>query len=142
MQQQQILVVLGYVEHDGKVLLSQRNEPTNPAVHLVWEFPGGTNHFGETLEQTCVRELKEELGVDVEPLELFPRPVSHTWDFGERHVQIHLVCFRCRYVGGEPTCLEEEINDVRWVPKAELSKYNFFETGRKFVEQIGMLNVE
>ncbi len=132
---QQILVVLGYVEHEGKVLLSQRFEPSNPAVHLVWEFPGGTNHFGETLEQTCVRELKEELGVDVEPLELFPHPVSHTWDFGDRRVQIHLVCFRCRYIGGEARALEEEINDVRWVAHKDFGEYHFFETGKKFVEQ-------
>lgn len=137
----QILVVLGYVQNDkGEVLLSQRFEPTNPIVHLKWEFPGGTNRFGETLEQTCVRELKEELGIDVEPIDLFPHPVSHMWDFPDAHVQILLLCFRCRLLGGNPQPMEEEIHDVRWVRLSDLPQYDFFETGRKFINQISMLS--
>ncbi len=137
----QILVVLGYVQNDaGEVLLSQRFEPTNPIVHLKWEFPGGTNRFGETLEQTCVRELKEELGIDVETIDLFPHPVSHMWDFSDARVQILLLCFRCRLLKGAPQPMEEEVNDARWVKLSDLSQYDFFETGRKFIDQISTLS--
>ncbi len=140
MMTKQILVVLGYVQNEkGEVLLSQRFEPTNPVVHLKWEFPGGTNRFGETLEQTCVRELKEEIDIDVKPLDLFPHPVSHTWDFSDAQVQILLVCFRCRYHGGNPRPMEEEVKDVQWVPMGELEQYDFFETGKKFIDQIKFL---
>ncbi len=61
---------------DGKLLIAQRHAKS----HLggLWEFPGGKREAGETFEQCLVREICEELGVDISAGELFEE-VSHTY---------------------------------------------------------------
>lgn len=85
-----------------------------------WEFPGGKTEPGESPEQALVRELKEELTVDVEVGE-FITTVEH--DYSERHIIMH--CYYCKVVSGELTLLEHEssrwlyaseLRDVEWLP--------------------------
>lgn len=68
---------------DGKILIAQRNADS----HLggLWEFPGGKREPGETFEQCLVRELREELGVEVKTGRLFEE-ITHV--YGDKTVHL------------------------------------------------------
>src|SRR5882762_10747566 len=108
---QGIEVAAGLVFRDGKLLITQR--PAGGHLAGLWEFPGGKREPRETFEQCLQRELKEELGIEVEvhePIE------SLTHDYPEKTV--HLRFFRCRWKRREPRALG--CPAFRWVSADEL----------------------
>ncbi len=82
-----------------------------------WEFPGGKPELGESLEAALIREIGEELGVEITVLREFDRSTT-----GE----IDLVCFVCELVDAVPTGSTDH-SELRWVPEAELSKLDWAE---------------
>jgi A/G-specific adenine glycosylase len=96
---------------DGRVLVAQRN--ASDMLGGLWEFPGGQREGGETLPECLAREMREELGVEVEVGELLV-VVRHAYT----HFRITLHAFRCRLVAGEPRCLD--CAAFRWVRPTEL----------------------
>lgn len=111
-----IEVAAGLIFRDGKLLITQRHA----SAHLggMWEFPGGKREIGETFQQCLRRELQEELGCDVEVLELVD---SLTHDYPEKSV--HLEFFRCRWLANEPQAID--CAAIAWVTRDELQRYNF-----------------
>jgi mutator protein MutT len=102
--------------HAGKLLITQRYAGS----HLggLWEFPGGKREAGESFEQCLVRELREELGVEVGVGRLFEE-VTHAYP--EKTVRLQF--FHCRLVAGEPRPLG--CAAVRWVERDELGCFTF-----------------
>ncbi|MES1181023.1 MAG: 8-oxo-dGTP diphosphatase MutT [Verrucomicrobiota bacterium] len=100
----------------GKLLVTQRRAQA----HLggLWEFPGGKLEAGETFERCLVREIREELGVEISVGELFEEIVH---DYPAKSV--HLKFFICRLLAGEPQPLD--CAAVRWVNAAELAGFEF-----------------
>lgn len=82
-----------------------------------WEFPGGKPESGESLEAALVREIREELGVDVRVVRQFDR--SQTGD-------IDLVCFVAELTAEAPTSSTDH-SEIRWVRESELSKLDWAE---------------
>ncbi len=82
-----------------------------------WEFPGGKPEPGESLEEALVREIREELGVEIKVLRQFDRTTT-----GE----IDLVCFVCDLVGVAPTESTDH-SELRWVSEQDLSKLDWAE---------------
>lgn len=111
-----IEVAAGLVFRAGLLLITQRR----PEDHLggFWEFPGGKRESEETYEQCLQRELREELGIEVEVGQLI-ESLSH--DYPEKSV--HLKFFACRLVQHEPQKLL--VHDFAWVGREDLSKYSF-----------------
>ena len=67
-------IVIGIVRDEaGKLLLGKRHEPETPFVHEKWNFLGGRIEFGESPEETLIREIKEEAGLDVEIIRMIPK---------------------------------------------------------------------
>lgn len=101
---------------DGKLLITQRH----PGAHLggLWEFPGGKREPGETFEQCLRREIREELGCEVEVFELVE---SLTHDYPEKTV--HLRFYRCRWLAHEPQAID--CAAVRWVTREEIGGFHF-----------------
>ena len=95
----------GVILHDGEVLLQKRG----PGGHLagLWEFPGGKVKRGETEKAALAREIREEIGIEVEILH---RLLTTTHDYPDRQVAISY--FLCALRGGRPP-LEEA--SIRWV---------------------------
>lgn len=111
-----IEVSAALIFHDGKLLITQRHAKA----HLggLWEFPGGKREAGETFEACLIREIREELGVEVSVGALFEE-IHH--DYPEKSV--HLKFFICRLVFGEPQPLD--CAAVRWVGQGELDAFEF-----------------
>jgi 8-oxo-dGTP diphosphatase len=112
----EVEVAAGVIFRDGKLLLTQRR----PADHLggLWEFPGGKREPGESFEDCLRRELREELGIEVE---VGPLLEAITHRYPEKVV--HLRFFRCRLERGEPQpfgCAA-----LAWVRADELERYPF-----------------
>lgn len=111
-----IEVSAGLVFRDSKLLITQRHADA----HLggLWEFPGGKREANETFKQCLVRELREELGIEVAVGEVIE---SLTHDYPGKSV--HLKFFRCTWKSGEPQTLD--CADLKWVAREELNNYSF-----------------
>jgi 8-oxo-dGTP diphosphatase len=109
-------VSAGLVFRAGRLLITQRHAEA----HLggLWEFPGGKREVGETFAQCLIRELQEELGVDVTVGELF-EDVTHAYP--ERTVRLQF--FLCALRRGEPQLLG--CAAVKWVGCDELAGHDF-----------------
>ncbi len=114
--QQLIEVSAALIFRDGKLLIAQRHADA----HLggLWEFPGGKREAGETFEQCLVRELREELGVEVEVLGWFEE-ITH--DYADKSVRLKF--FSCRLLTGEPQAIG--CAAVKWVNQRELAHHDF-----------------
>jgi 8-oxo-dGTP diphosphatase len=104
------------VDADGRVLLARR--PEGKAMAGLWEFPGGKVDPGETPETALIRELAEELGIDVAASCLAPFTfASHAYpDF---HLLMPL--YVCRKWSGIPMAREGQ--RLAWVRPARLAEY-------------------
>jgi 8-oxo-dGTP diphosphatase len=113
-----LVIVAAAVLVDGErcVLLGQR--PAGKAMAGLWEFPGGKVNPGETPEAALVRELREELGIDVRVQDLVPFTfASHSYpDF---HLLMPL--YLCCHWSGIPTPREGQ--RLAWVRKDDLAEY-------------------
>ena len=107
------VVAAALVDHDGRVLVQQRPAHTNHAG--LWEFPGGKIEPGERPEAALIRELREELGVDVEAACLAPATFSSVAT-GDDHLLLML--YVCRKWGGQPHALEAAA--LSWLRPVEL----------------------
>ena len=108
-----LVAAAALVDADGRVLVASR--PTGKTMAGLWEFPGGKVHEGETPEAALVRELEEELGVDVTQSCLAPLAfASH--DYDTFHLLMPL--YVARVWKGTPAPREGQ--DLRWVRAARL----------------------
>lgn len=108
-----IEVALGLVQENDRWLVSRR-APGRVFAGL-WEFPGGKMQDGETAITAAVREVQEETGLSVEPVEELGTLVTSQ---PEHSVRLHLVL--CRPVSGQAAPCDCSILEVRWVTYQEL----------------------
>lgn len=92
-----ITVVCACIMRQGgqQLLLSMRKAPGVPGLHGKWELPGGKIEFGETPEQTIVREIREELGISVIPNKLLPYLHTNVWEYEHAIQHVVLACYEC-----------------------------------------------
>src|SRR5579859_5943358 len=111
-----LVVAVALIDGDGRVLLAQR--PAGKAMAGLWEFPGGKVQAGETPEAALIRELAEELGIDVAASCLAPFTfASHRYD--DFHLLMPL--YVCRVWRG--TVTPREGQSLAWVRPPDLSRY-------------------
>jgi mutator protein MutT len=122
-----IEVSAALIFRDGKLLITRRHAKS----HLggLWEFPGGKRESGETFEQCLVREIREELGVEIVVGELFEE-VSHAYP--EKSVRLKF--FVCQLRSGEPQPLD--CAAVNWVAKTELADFAFPAADAQLLEKL------
>lgn len=108
------------VVHQGRVLLVQRG--TEPAKGK-WSIPGGLIDLGEALSEAVVREVREETGLDVEPIELIEL-LDRIYREDDR-VRYHYVIadYLCRVTGGELNAASDAAA-VRWVEHTEWNSHS------------------
>jgi 8-oxo-dGTP diphosphatase len=111
-----LVTACALIDPDGRVLLARR--PEGKPLAGLWEFPGGKVHPGETPEVALIRELKEELGIDVAESCLAPFAfASHGYDSFHLLMPLYL----CRRWSGHVTALEGQA--LTWVRPQRLSDY-------------------
>ena len=111
-----LVVAVALIDVDGRVLLAER--PEGKSMAGLWEFPGGKVHDGETPEAALIRELKEELGIDVTASCLAPFTfASH--GYPEFHLLMPL--YVCRKWHGSVTPREGQ--RLAWVRPNRLADY-------------------
>lgn len=108
-----IVVAAALLGGDGRILLQQR-APTK-AMAGLWEFPGGKMEAGETPESALARELREELGIELEEGALAPACFASA-PLGDRH--LILLLYICRSWTGEPRPLDAAA--LKWASTAEM----------------------
>jgi 8-oxo-dGTP diphosphatase len=112
-----IHVTCAIIEKDTQVLCAQRSEQM--PLPLKWEFPGGKVEAGEALEDCIVREIKEELGLDVIVREKLP-PSIHRYGAAKA---ICLYPFICHIHSGAISLKEHK--QVVWLAVDELNKLDW-----------------
>ncbi|MFK7801640.1 MAG: NUDIX domain-containing protein, partial [Anaerolineae bacterium] len=113
----------------GRFLIAQR--PLDGLLGGLWEFPGGKLEVGETLVQALVREIKEELDVEVQTAGDDPFTiVKHAYT----HFRITLHSMHALYQGGEIKHLG--IKDHAWVTLNDLENYAFAVTDQKIIKAL------
>jgi 8-oxo-dGTP diphosphatase len=112
------IAVSAAVFRNGRVLIVRRAQP--PAAGL-YTLPGGVVELGETLAEAAVREVREETGLEIEPLALVSYRQVIARDVNGR-VERHFVIlpFAARWRAGEIT-LNEELAEAHWLAPSELS---------------------
>lgn len=124
-----IEVVAGIIRDSGKVFATQRGYGD---FKDGWEFPGGKVEPGETPQQALVRELKEELCIDVSVGDFL---CTVEYDYPAFHLTMH--CFFCSVVGGELTLLEHEA--AKWLSEADLHSVEWLPADVEVVKALGRL---
>jgi len=122
-----IPVTAAVIEKDEKILIAKRKKAY---MGYLWEFPGGKQKEGETLEECLKREIKEELGIDI-AVGSFLCSVKHILNCQSA---IELYAFKAI-----PLSYEFHLKDhdeIRWVEVEELPAYRFFEPDRMIVRRL------
>jgi len=120
-------VTAAVLRRNGRILIAQR--PLDGMLGGLWEFPGGKRENGESLSECLSREMREELGIDVEVGRQITI-VKHAYT----HFRITLHAFECRLVSGKPQPLG--VAAFKWVRFSELDRYAFATTDRKIIVAI------
>jgi mutator protein MutT len=123
----QIDVSAALIFYNGKILITQRHA----TAHLggLWEFPGGKREGNETFEQCLVREIREELGIEISAGGLFEE-ITHA--YAEKTV--HLKFFICELLSGKPQPLG--CAAFKWIKKSELEDYEFPSADAQLLEKL------
>ncbi len=118
-------VVAAAIRKNGRYLLGRR--PSGGMLEGLWEFPGGKVEKDETKEDALRRELREELGVEVQIGELITS-VDHVYS----HLAVTIHLYLCHPPAEKPRALYH--SDLKWVPRSHLRRYAFPAANLKFLE--------
>jgi 8-oxo-dGTP diphosphatase len=122
---EKIVVTAAIIRQEGKILITERPKGTH--LEGLWEFPGGKREADESLEGCIIREIREELGIQITPNKLL---LTVTHEYASKIVELHT--FLCTLVNGIPEPLEGQ--KMRWVDPDELSLYNFPPPDQKIID--------
>lgn len=104
-------VTCAIILKENKILVTQRSEKMK--LPLKWEFPGGKIEKNETAENCLVREIREELNIEIE---LWEKLDSKYFDY--ESFSINLIPFVAKFLTGEIVLAEHK--DFKWLVKEEL----------------------
>ena len=119
------LVVAALIQDkDGRILCAKRNQDKSQGGK--WEFPGGKPEEGETLEGALMREVREELGIDIKVLRLFDQSITG---------DIELAVFSCELVADKPSTSTDH-SELRWLKEEELSGLDWAEADKPALKKL------
>lgn len=122
--QKQLIVTCAIIKKNNQFLITQRLE--NKHNGNRWEFPGGTVKFGENPKDCLIREIKEELDIDLKINRLLDI-ASYTYD----KRQIILIAYESEIIQGE--IKKKDIKDFAWIKKEDINKYDLTEIDKGFI---------
>ena len=111
-----VKVTAAIIEKNGRYLIAKRNKDAH--IEECWEFPGGKIEENETPEECLIREIKEELNIDIMVLDKYHTNI-HRYD----KMTIKLLSYRAEYVSGELQLNDH--SEIRWIDKSEFMAFDF-----------------
>jgi 8-oxo-dGTP diphosphatase len=120
-------VLCAVILRDGKVLAAKR--APGKARGGLWEFPGGKREPGETERAGIVREIYEELGIEVAPV---VRLTPNLYRYPDVHIR--LIPFLVNHVRGEEQCREHD--ELRWCTRQELDRLRWAPADEPIVDEV------
>lgn len=122
-----LAVCAAVIEEEGKILLTER--PADKQQGGFWEFPGGKIEPGESPQQALKRELREELGIEINVGPVL-ETVYHHYDWGS----VLIIAFRCQRLSGEISHLE--VSDHAWIEPKQFSTYPILPADRPILDKL------
>jgi len=120
-------IAVGVIWNKGQILISKRRE--NGLLGGLWEFPGGKIEKGEDAQKCIVREVKEELGVLVQPAS-FLKQIKHAYT----HFSITMNAYHCDYLQGTPRAIG--CDNWKWITPEEIRLFPFPKANHKLFDKI------
>jgi len=117
-----ITVCCAIIEKDGLILLAQRGNGMDR--HGKWEFPGGKLETDETPDECIVREIKEELGVEIIITGALP-PIEHSYP----EIALRLIPFLCKLESNPP--IPKIHSRIEWVLPVNIITYDLSDADAK-----------
>lgn len=111
-----IIVTAAIIKKENKILIARRSSSKQLAG--FWEFPGGKLESGETDQACLLREIREELNIEIKVGDFF---MENKHSYGDK--TILLKAFFCEYISGE--ILLNDHDEILWVENNELNNYTF-----------------
>ncbi len=118
--------------HAGKILITRR--PAGKPHGGLWEFPGGKIDHGESPHQSLIRELREELAIEISVGPII-ETVYHHYDWGP----VLILAYRCHWESGEIQHLE--VDDHRWLAAHELSGHPILPADQPILDKLKTLDI-
>jgi 8-oxo-dGTP diphosphatase len=123
-----LLVTAAVITHEGRLLIARRK--ADVPYPLLWEFPGGKVEKNEDPRDCVVRELREELDIDI--------TVDGIYDvvyyrYPERPVLV--LAYSCRWTGG--TVRNRDVTEHYWAIPDELPAFDFLPADLPLIERLG-----
>ena len=119
-----INVAAAIITKNNKYFIAKRNK--NKHLGGFYEFPGGKQDKNETLQETVIREIKEELDVNI-----FVGDKLGEEHYKDEKINVHLHYFFCTIISGDIVLKEHE--DSAWVSKEEFKNYDFAEGDKDII---------
>ena len=120
-------IAAGIIWNKGQILISKRRE--NGLLGGLWEFPGGKIEKGENAQTCIIREVKEELGVLVQPTS-FLKQIKHAYT----HFSITMDAYHCDYLQGTPQAIG--CDNWKWITPEEIRLLPFPKANHKLFDKI------
>jgi len=125
-----LVVAAALTDPEGRVLMARR--PAGKQHAGLWEFPGGKIEPDETPKAALVRELREELGIEIDPNALVP--IAFSESPGARHLL--LLLYRCRSWRGDAKALDAA--EIRWMATDDLAALDMPSADRPLAEVLAV----
>jgi 8-oxo-dGTP diphosphatase len=126
--QKRVHVAVGVIiNQDKQILIAKRHDHLHQGGK--WEFPGGKVEQNETVTAALIRELKEEVDLDVNSTTAFME-ISHDYPDKQVRLDIHLVTdFNGRAIGVEG-------QQIQWVELQSITEYEFPEANKPILDKL------
>ena len=120
----------------GEILLGKRAD-NHVAYPGYWGLPGGIVDFNESLRNTAVREVNEEMGVDIKITKQGKKVYEH---FPDEHSKLHSVglVFHAKIVSGIPKP-KDETSEVKWFKPSEIREMNLAFSHKRILKDEGLI---
>ena len=139
-RKRQTFGVLGVCTNNkDEVLLALRHDPKYPDIHHQWHFPGGEIEFGETSQQTIIRELKEEIDCQVEIIKLIPYIGSKIFKYPSSKRHIIMIGYLVKIVSGTPQPKDRETAALKWIKPKQINFSECLDFTKQFLQAAGLI---